>query len=34
MYYNINKYTALIALAYATVTFQLPYIYNFIADHS
>jgi UDP-galactose transporter B1 len=34
MYFTINKYTALIALVYAIVTFQVTYIVNFIIDHS
>jgi hypothetical protein len=30
MYYHINKYTCLMAFIYSVVTWQLPYITNFI----
>ena len=33
MYYSINKFTCLIAFAYSLVTWQLPYICTFIAQH-
>ena len=33
MYYNINKYTCLIALVYSLVTLQAPYIAGFILEH-
>lgn len=34
MYYEINKYTAIISLAYATIAQQLVYISTFIWEHS
>jgi hypothetical protein len=33
MYYNINKFTCLIAFVYSLVTLQLPYIISFILEH-
>ena len=33
MYYNINKFTCLIAFVYSLVTLQLPYIISFIIEH-
>jgi UDP-galactose transporter B1 len=33
MYFHINKYTTLIALLYAGVTLQIPYIFNYIVAH-
>lgn len=33
MYYNINKFTCLLAFIYAVITLQLPYIVTFIVEH-
>lgn len=33
MYYNINKFTCLIALGYSLVTWQIGYIFGFILEH-
>ena len=34
MYYNINKYTALIAFIYMVVTLQIKYVFEFIINNS
>lgn len=33
MYYQINRSTSIIAIAYTTISFQLLYIFDFVASH-